>query len=147
MIWDLYQRPAHPASGMDPQKEDPWMAARPEEPPAEDNRSTATRRTTRSTTCSIPRRRPISRTAESGNPRGHLEVERVLQGEDREPGARGAEQQNGDQQECDRAAKADKELDIAKSEAKDLGGLVTKLQRTLDWLEGLGCATSDRPPL
>ena len=40
------------------------------------------------------------------------------------------------------AAKAQKELDIAKREAKELSGVVTQLRRRLDKLEGLGSAGS-----
>ena len=45
------------------------------------------------------------------------------------------------------AAKAQKELDIAKRGAKELSGVVTQLQRRLDRLEGLGSAGSDKAPL
>ena len=44
-------------------------------------------------------------------------------------------------------AKAQKELDIAKREAKELSGRITQLQTRLDRLEGLGSAASDRPSL
>ena len=44
------------------------------------------------------------------------------------------------------AANAQKELDIAKSEAGKLSGVVTKLQRRLDRMEDLRSDGSDRPP-
>ena len=34
--WDSVQTPTHPAAGMDPQADDPWMADRLENPQAED---------------------------------------------------------------------------------------------------------------
>ena len=43
------------------------------------------------------------------------------------------------------AAKAQKELDIAILEAEKLSGVVTKLQRRLDWLEDLRSDGSDWP--
>ena len=44
------------------------------------------------------------------------------------------------------AAKAQKELDIAKFEPRKLSGVVTRLQRRLDRLEDLRRDGSDRPP-
>ena len=44
------------------------------------------------------------------------------------------------------ATKAKKELEIANTEAKRLSGMVTKLQRRLDSLKGLGGAGGDRAP-
>ena len=45
------------------------------------------------------------------------------------------------------AAKAQKELDTAKRDAKELSGMVTQRQRRLDKVEGLGSGGSDGPPV
>ena len=101
--WESAQMPTHPAAEdprmadrRGPQAEDRPGDCREEghlvDPLAEGPQTEDLRRTTR-------RILPL-RTAAGGHPQEHLAMDRVPQEEDLEPGARGADQQDRDGQEC-----------------------------------------------